>query len=189
MQKIIFKFTASLKKMKQLRVLTIGSMLVALYVLSSFFLRFYPSESVKISIEFLFIATAAYLHGPIMAMIVGGLGDSITWLLQTPGPFNPGITLCIAAMGLVFGLFYYNEKPSLPRCIIACVTETVIIELILKTYALKALYGTTFTAVLMLRLLPSSIMLVVMIALTYAFFKAIGPIKARLDHNERALRR
>ncbi len=181
MQKLFFKFTDSLQKLKQLRTLTIGAMLVALYVLSSFFLQFYPSESVKISIGFLFIATAGYLLGPVMAMMVGGLGDFVTWLLQTPGPFNPGITLCMALMGLVFGLFYYKEKATLLRCILASVTETLVVELGCKSLCLALLYGTGFGATVLLRLLPSSIMLVLMILLTFGFFKAIEPIRQHLE--------
>ncbi len=186
MHTIIYKFKSSIKKMKQISTLTLGSMLVALFVLSSVFLDFYPSDSIKISFGFLFIATAGYLCGPLMAILVGGLGDFLTWVIHPHGALNVGITLCMMLMGLLLGLFYYNEKPSLPRCIIASVTETVLIELLCKTYALKALYGTSFGALFLLRLLPAGIMLILMILLTFSFFKAIQPIKARLDRNERA---
>ncbi len=189
MRKFIFKITDSFQKIKQLRTLTVGAMLMALYVLSSFFLQFYPSESVKISLSFIFLAITGYLLGPVMGAIVGGLGDLIAWILRTPGPLNIGITLCMAAMGLLFGLFYYKEKPSLSRCIIASVTETVIIELILKTVALCVMYGTGFWATALLRLLPAAITLVIMILLSFGCFKAVEPIRSHLERMEEIDRR
>lgn len=188
MQALFSKITQSFQKIKQLHVLTVNAMLVALYVLSSVFLDFYPSDSIKISFGFLFIAIAAYLNGPVSAMFVGALGDFVAWLIYPHGMLNVGITLSMAVMGLIFGLSYYNEKPSLLRCIITAVTETALVELLLKTWALKTVYGTSFGATLLLRLLPAGIMLAVTVLLTFGILKAITPIKARLDRSERARR-
>ncbi len=189
MQTIILKFVSSGKKIRQLRAITINAMLIALYVLSSVFLDFYPSDSIKISFGFLFIVISAYLHGPVCAMMVGALGDFTAWVIHPHGMLNLGITLGMAVAGMIFGLFYYNEKPSLPRCLFAAVTETVIVELLIKTWALKTVYGTSFAATLLLRLLPAGIMLVVTILLSYGLLKAVTPLKVRFDHSGRAHRR
>ena len=153
-----------------------GALLTALYVLSATFLHFYPSDSIKISISFIFIVAAAYLYGPVMAMFVGGIGDFIAWLIHPHGALIIGITISYALTGLVFGLFYYNERFTLPRCIITCLTETLIIEILLKTLVLSHTYGTPFAAQLILRLPGVAIMMVIMIILTYAFFKFLKPI-------------
>ncbi len=174
---IFKKFQASLKEFKKVKTLTFGALLTALYVLSATFLHFYPSESIKISISFIFIAAAAYLYGPVMAMFVGGMGDFLAWLIHPHGALIIGITAAYALTGLVFGLFYYNERFTLLRCTIACTVETILIEMLLKTLVLSQTYGTPFGAQFLLRLPGVAVMLVVMIVLTFAFFKFIKPIQ------------
>lgn len=173
---VLQKFKSSLQEFNKIKTLTKGALLTALYVLSATFLHFYPSDSIKISISFIFIAAAAYLYGPVMAMFVGGIGDFIAWLIHPHGALIIGITIAYALTGLVFGLFYYNERFTLLRCTIACLAETLVIEMMLKTLVLSHTYGTPFAAQLILRLPGVAVMLVVMIMLTYAFFKFIKPI-------------
>ncbi len=180
MYRIITNFKESTKKMKQVRVLSLGGMLTALQVLSSTFLHFYPSETVKISFSFVFIAIAAYLCGPVISMTVAGLGDFLTWVIHPHGALNPGITLSMMIMGLLFGLFYYNEKISWKRVIAVSLAETVIVELLMKSYFLKLFYALPYFAVVVSRLLGQTIMLVVMVALTPPILKICDPIKNRL---------
>lgn len=189
MKHYLSKFPQSVQEMKHLSVLTIGAMLTALFVLSSVFLDFYPSDTIKISFGFLFIAIAAYLFGPAPAMLVGGLGDFLTWVVKPHGALNIGITISMATIGLIWGMFYYKEKPSLVRCIIAVITETVLVELLLKTYSLKMMYGMPFTATLITRLLPAGIMLVIMCVLSFSAFKLVEPLKADLNRSGRVRRR
>ena len=172
---IIQKFALSCREFKNVKSLPFGALFTALYVLSSVFLNFYPSESIKISISFVFIAVAAYLYGPVMAMVVGGMGDFLAWVVHPHGPLIVGITLCCTLQGLIFGLFYYKARFSLPRCILACAAETLLIELPLKALVLGHTYGTPFWAQFWVRLPAAAIMLAVMIALTYVFIKALGP--------------
>ena len=173
-------FYASLKEFKKLKTLTTGALLTSLYTLSATFLHFYPSESIKISVSFIFIAVAAYLYGPVMATVVGAMGDFLAWVVHPHGALLLGITLAYGLSGLVFGLFYYKEKFSLPRCIIACSVETVLIEMLLKTVVLSHAYGTPLVAQFMLRLPAVLIMLVVMIVLSLLFFKFLKPILNRI---------
>ena len=177
---IINKFTLSLREFKSIKSLPFGALLTAMYVLSSVFLNFYPSNSIKISISFIFIAVAAYLYGPIMAMVVGGMGDFLAWVVHPHGALIIGITLCCALQGLIFGLFYYRAKFTLVRCIIACAVETALIELPLKALVLGQTYGTPFTAQFLVRLPAAMIMLGLMIALTFLFFKALLPTLSRI---------
>lgn len=173
-------FYNALKEFKKVKTLTSGALLTALYTLSATFLHFYPSESIKISVSFIFIAVAAYLYGPVMAMVVGAMGDFLAWVVHPHGALLIGITLAYGLSGVVFGLFYYKEKFSLPRCILACAVETLLIEMLLKTLVLSHAYGTPFGAQFVMRLPAVCIMLVVMIVLSFVFFKFLKPVLARI---------
>lgn len=177
---ILSNFKSSLRELKKVKSLTLGALLTALYTLSATFLHFYPSDSIKISISFIFIAAAAYLYGPVIAMFVGGMGDFLAWVVHPHGPLLIGITVAYALTGLVFGLFYYKTRFTLPRCIIACVVETVLIELLLKSVVLSHAYGQPLFAQMLIRLPAAAIMMVVMIILTYAFFKVLKPVFNRI---------
>ena len=177
---IIHKFTLSFREFQNVKSLPFGALLTAMYVLSAVFLNFYPSDSIKISISFVFIAVAAYLYGPVMAMVVGGMGDFLAWVIHPHGALIVGITLCCALQGLIFGLFYYRAKFTLVRCIIACAVETALIELPLKSLVLGQTYGTPLQAQFLVRLPAATIMLGIMIALTFVFFKALLPAFNRI---------
>ena len=177
---IFKKCSESLRELKKIKSLTFGALLTALYVLSVTFLHFYPSESIKINISFIFIAVAAYLYGPIMAMFVGGMGDFLAWVIHPHGPWLIGITVSYALSGLVFSLFYYKARFTFPRCIIACVVETILIEILMKTLVLSHAYGTPLTAQFIVRLPGVLVMLVIMIVLTFAFFKFLKPVLNRI---------
>ncbi len=172
---IFVKIRDSFQEFKKIKGLTLGALLTSLYALSATFLHFYPSESIKISISFIFIAVAAHLYGPVMATIVGMGGDFIAWIVHPHGPLLVGITLAYGLSGFVFGLFYYKNKFTVPRCIIACIVESLLIELVMKTLVLSHAYGTPLGAQFMLRLPAVCIMLVVMVVLTILFFKLIEP--------------
>ncbi len=169
------KIRDSFKELKKIKGLTMGALLTSLYALSATFLHFYPSDSIKISISFIFIAVAAYLYGPIMATIVGMGGDFIAWVVHPHGPLLIGITVAYGLSGFIFGLFYYKNKFTVLRCILACTVETILIEMLMKTLVLSHAYGTPFGAQFMLRLPAVCIMLAVMVVLTILFFKLLKP--------------
>ncbi|MBR5782615.1 MAG: folate family ECF transporter S component [Clostridia bacterium] len=181
MQKFFKKFSESVKQLRNVRTLTIGGLLIALYVLLGTFVHFYPSDSIKISFEFIILAAAGFLCGPVMAMLVGGVGDILAWLVHPHGALIPGITIATALAGMLFGLFFYKERIALPRCITAAIAETVVIELLLKVAVLASFYSTTFWAMLITRVPVELIMTVIMCFFNFAFLKMIKPIKKRLN--------
>lgn len=178
MKNFALKIKNSAREITKLRSLTVCGMLAALYVLSAALFDFYPTASLKISFGFLFIAAAGYLYGPLPAALVGGIGDFlVAFTVQKGGAWIFGITLCMMAMGFIFGLVYYNEHPTLPRVIIACVSEMIVVELGLKSWVLAFTYGTTFTAQLAVRLLPATIICALMCVLSFTILKVLIRIK------------
>lgn len=185
MKKYLLKFPQSAKELASLKVLISSSMLTALYVVASLFLNFYMpwSMGARISFGFLFLAAAGMLFGPVPAMIVGGLGDVLAYVISPHGAFSYGITLCTVLMGLVFGVILYKAKPSVSRCTIAAVTQTVLIDLLAKTYVLKFLYGLSFVGMLSTRILTIGVAAVEMLILLPLVLSAIDRITKGIYRN------
>ena len=81
--------------------LALMALLVAANVVFSRFLSI-NTFNIKIGFTFLTVMMAAYLFGPVGAMLVGGLGDVIGALLFPIAPFFPGFTLTAVITGLLY---------------------------------------------------------------------------------------
>ena len=89
----------------------------------------------KIKLMFLPISVAAAVFGPVPAMLVGGLGDVLSWVFAPMGkPFFPGFTVSAMLTGLIFGFAFYGRKVSLPRVIIAWFINAVAVEIFLFAF-------------------------------------------------------
>ena len=91
-----------------LRRMVVMAMLIAMYVVLD---RIVPSiklPGAKIALSFAAPIIAAALYGPVISMLVYGLGDLIAALLFPFGTYHPGFTVVAALMGIVLGLFLYK---------------------------------------------------------------------------------
>ena len=85
------------------RMMAVLSVLLALEVIIARFGTIRPSESIKLSLDFIPVVIAAILFGPIPAIIMSILADILGAFLFPVGPFFPGFTLTAAATGLIYG--------------------------------------------------------------------------------------
>ena len=93
-----------------LRRMVAAAMLIALYVLLDRIVPAIKLPGAKIALSFVAPIVGAILYGPVIGMLVYGLGDLIAALLFPFGTYHPGFTVVAALMGVVFGLFL-NDKP------------------------------------------------------------------------------
>ena len=127
------------------KMLAVMSILVALEVIIARFGTIRPTESIKISLDFIPIVAAAILYGPVPAVIISILADVLGAFLFPVGPYFPGFTLTAAMTGLLYGLLLDKNQrlyglPYLPtltaRLVQAAIVTTVqlvMIPLIAKT--------------------------------------------------------
>lgn len=135
----------SASELKNLRSLVIIAMLLALRVVLGMFanatLPFF-GNAVKLSGAFLPIAVAGAMFGPIPALLVGALGDVLSYIIApTAGGFFPGFTLSGALTGVIYGFFLYKNQITLPRVILAWAVNTLLVETFLAAYWLFLLYS------------------------------------------------
>lgn len=152
-------------ELKSLYSLTAIAMLLALRVVLGMFanatLPFF-GNAVKISGVFLPIAIGGAMFGPIPAMLIGALGDVISYIIApAAGGFFPGFTLSGALTGLIYGFFLYKNRVTVPRVILAWSVNMLVVETFLAAYWLFLLYsassGKAYSAWLVSRLISEAV--------------------------------
>ena len=133
-------------------------MLVAVHVLLSRILSV-NAWNIKIGLAFLPVYAAAYLYGPWVAALVGGIGDLVGALAFPIGPYFPGFTLSCALTGVIFGLLLKGGKPF-KSVVLAAAADQVIVGLLMYTFWISLLYGSPFLQLMEIRSVQAAIMFV-----------------------------
>ncbi len=139
------KFINSVKELSNVYALTALGMLLALRVIVGIFANSTMAlfgNAVKISINFLPIAVAAALFGPIGAGLVGALGDIISFFLNSAGTtYFPGFTINGFITGIILGIFLYKNNINIKSVLTSWSINAVLIEVLLSGYWLYFIYG------------------------------------------------
>ena len=133
-------------------------MLVAVHVLLSRILSV-NAWNMKIGLAFLPVYAAAYLYGPWVAALVGGIGDLVGALAFPIGPYFPGFTLSCALTGVIFGLLLKGGKPF-KSVVLAAAAAQVTVGLLMNTFWISLLYGSPFLQLMEIRSIQAAIMFV-----------------------------
>ena len=142
--------------MKNVRVLTTVGMLLAISVVLGFF-KLPITELVELRFQFLPVACAGMLFGPVTGALMGGLSDILCYIVRPTGPFFPGFTISAVIQGIIYGSMLHKNV-TLKRIIAAQLLDTVIVSLILNPIWLSILYGQGFIAVFAARIIKSIVM-------------------------------
>ena len=125
--------------------------------------------NIKIGFNFVPIAVAAILFGPIPAGIVAALGDFLGAILFPVGPYFPGFTFTAFLTGLVLGLLLH-KKQSVARTVIAVAINQLALSLLLNSLWISILYGSPYVPLLATRIIqcavlgPVQVVVIVLIA-------------------------
>ena len=154
------------------------SILVALEVIIARFGTLRPTESIKISLDFIPIVVAAILYGPVPAVIMSILADVLGAFLFPVGPFFPGFTVTAALTGLIYGLLLHKDQ-SLPRVILAVVLQQGICSMLVNTYWLHVLYGLPYLPTMAARLIQCAVVTALQIVLIPLIARTIREVEKR----------
>ncbi len=138
--------------------------------------RFFSIENaiVRISFEFIPIAISAVLFGPVMAGTGAAVADVLGMLLFPKGAYFPGFTFSAFLSGIIYGVFLYKKKITVPRTFMAVLTVIIVCSLVLNTIWLIILTQNGAYAILTARLIKSAVFLPVQTVLIYLVWKIIG---------------
>lgn len=137
-------------------------------------------NTVKLSAAFLPIALTGAMFGPLPAMLVGAMGDVLSFILApTGGAFFPGFTVSGLLTGLIYGMALYKNQITLPRVVIGWTVNMLAVETFLAAYWLWVLYGYSadYTVYLSARFISVAIKCVPEILLLWGVGKLTNKIK------------
>ncbi len=129
------------------------------------------NEFLQISFTSLTHAATGYLYGPFVGMLAGGIVDILKYILKPTGPFFPGFTLNEILVGLIYGLFFYRQKITLPRVIGARIIVTFGINLTLTPLWLSIMYGDAYKFMVPARIIKNLVMIPIDIFILYTLLK------------------
>ena len=160
------------------KMLVTASILIALNIVLSRVLSI-NAWNLKIGFTFVSIFVAAYFYGPVFSVVVAVIGDVLGALLFPSGPFFPGFTVTALLTGLLFGIMLH-KKQTKGRIILTVLADQLVLGLMLNTYWLSILYGTTFWAVLPTRVLQCMIMIPVQYVTISLLMKKLPAVKRQV---------
>ncbi|MBJ8326037.1 folate family ECF transporter S component [Streptococcus pacificus] len=163
-------------QLKNVRVLTLATLLAALAIVMGFF-KLPISQILELRFASHVIAIAGSLLGPVVAMMVGLISDIGGFFIKPTGPFFPGFTISAALTGLIYGFFLYRKPFSLKRVIMAQVVYTLAISALLNTMWLAILYKLPFYETFIARLFTSAIQLPIHIVILALLLKGIDRLQ------------
>ena len=160
------------------KMLAVMGVLIALEVVIAHFVTFRPTQTMKLSLDFLPIVIAGVMFGPVPAMIIGMLADVLGAFIFPVGPYFPGFTVTAALTGLVYGLLLHRDQ-SMIRIVIAVAIQQWVLSLLLNTFWLKVLYGMPYIPTLVGRIPQTAILTAVQLILIPIIVKVIHEIGKR----------
>ena len=131
---------------KQVNRKTYQLVLTSLMIAIAFVLnRIIPGTPVyHLTLDFLPIFIVAVVCGPVWAAIAYGVADTIGSILIPFGPYNPGITVSLMILGIVYGMVFYRKdltgKNLILRTVMAALL-TFLVKLLVTTFFLYLMYG------------------------------------------------
>ena len=142
-----------------LRKLVISGILAALaIILGRTFCTVYITESLKITLDKIPVYLAAIWLGPLYGAAVAAVSDMFGAAVLSSFGWTPLLTVSPVLMGLISGCFYkYVKMPEkkgfiILKCALTVVLTETLTSLLLQTYFLTFLYGSTYPARLVSRL-------------------------------------
>ena len=163
------------KKRMDTKMLVTAGILIAMQIILSRFLSI-NAWNLKIGFAFVAVFVAAYFYGPVFSTTVAVVSDILGALLFPSGAFFPGFTVTALLEGLLFG-FLLHKKQTMPRIIAAVLIHQLVLGLVVNTYWLSILYGTTFMAVAATRVVQCAIMIPVELVTISLLMKKLPAVK------------
>ena len=139
------------------RMITVIGVLIAMEVILSRFLSI-NAPSVKIGFAFVPCALCAVLFGLGPTVILEILADLLGATLFPSGSFFPGFTLTAALRGLSYGLLL-GKKQTPARILLVVLFNQLVLGLCVNTLWISILYGSSFSALLLTRVMQCLVLI------------------------------
>lgn len=194
---MVKKFKNSCAEFSKPLNLSLSAMLLALSVILGVFanlsIPLMGTNTIKIGFNVVPIVLTAILYGPVVAGTVGGLSDIISFIISPMGGYIPGFTISFVLVGVVYGVFFYQEKVTLKRIIAAEIIVTLVINIFLGVLWFKIFYDMPIDKAFTIRGLKEIVDLPLSIFINYAVYRIVSKIpefkRAKVYQNDLNLKK
>lgn len=179
-------------ELKKLRRLTFAALVCALsIVIGAFYVM--VGENLRVYFTFFITAVGAAVYGPVVAVLVAAVTDTLNFLLFPSGAYFPGYLLSEMLAGLIYALFLYRKKITVLRLFGAKFCVNYFINVLLGCTWSQILFGKGYLYYLVKSLVKNTLLLPMEVLLLCILFSALIPVFSRLGmlpaHEDRELRR
>ncbi len=165
---------SSAEKLRSTRYLAMIATMVAMKIVLSYF-TIPISESLRITLGFLITTLEGAILGPVSAAVSGMVTDLVGFAIHPTGPFFFGYTLSAMLGPFIYGLYFYRQKVTLPRIILAKATVNYFVNVLIGSLWTATLYSRGYVYYATASLIKNTTMLPIEVALIFLVFKAVGP--------------
>ncbi len=178
------KIKLSAKNLTTAKGLALAGMLLALYAALGIFKIPFALDN-RITLTFAASSAAGIVLGPVPAMLVGGLGDILGYLLNPGGgAYFWGFTISAALGGLIYGICLY--KRSAKHCfrwiMLAVFLITLFVNIMLNTYWLSVMYKKAYQMFAPVRIIKNMAVYPVHVAVVFALFMTVDKTGIRTKY-------
>lgn len=171
---------AAAAEVKDLRKLVFSALMIAAAIALGYFVKIPVAPNLNLNISFLARALAAWVGGPVLGLVYGCAEDILGWALHPTGPFFPGYTLNTMLGVLVYALFFYRQKMTILRIVLAKAITNYPISVGLGCLWSHMLYGKGYLYYAGSSLMKNTLYLPVQILLLVILFQALQPGLSRM---------
>ena len=151
-------FLSSAKELKSVPALAMCAMFAALALILNSVASINLGPYIKIGFSGIPNQIVDYLFGPITGGLFAGILDLVKYFMKPDGAFFFGFTFNAMLAAFIYGCFYYRQKLTLKRVLIAKLVVVLVVNIVLNTLWLDMLYGKGFLAILPARAVKNLIM-------------------------------
>ncbi len=163
---------ASAAELKNLRRVVFAALVCALGTLVGG--MYLPvADNLRIYFTFFITAMGCAVYGPIMGLAVAAVTDTLNFLLFPSGPYFPGYMLSEMLGALIYSVFLYRQKITLPRLFCAKTLVNFLCNVLLGSLWSRMLYGKAYLLYLYKSLIKNTLLLPLEVVLLAAFFAVI----------------
>ncbi len=135
------------------------------------------SNILEIGFSGIVVGATAMYYGPVLSGITGVIADTIEYLLRPSGPYFPGFAINEFVIAFIYGIFFYQQKITLKKVILAELCVLLIVNMGLTPLWLHILYGKGFIALFFARVTTQLIKFPINCALLYLLLTSLQKIR------------
>lgn len=130
---------AAAKNLGDSRMLAVAALIIALRVAVKF-LKIPLAAGLSFSFDCYVNALGSLVYGPLNALLVGAVSDTLGCILAPNGPYFLPFVFVEMGSSFLFALFFWRQKLSVPRVLLAKFTVNFVCNIVLTSLFMKWSY-------------------------------------------------